>query len=193
MKSQINLIIVSALTILITGCCCLEQNSGGLKYIDLASPPGVVVAYAGNTIPVGWLLCNGATIKREEYRRLFDQIREIYGKGDGVSTFQLPDYQGRFLRGLDVEGKNVKEEKGRTVGMYQEDAFKTHTHKYDTATAKNGPKWPDISQQGGQDDGSWRNPTVRADTSKAIVEDDKDVNGSETRPKNMTVNWIIKY
>lgn len=47
-----------------------------------------------------WFLCNGQAISRTDYADLFEMIGTNFGAGDGVNTFNLPDYQGKFLRGL---------------------------------------------------------------------------------------------
>ena len=44
--------------------------------------------------PVGWALCNGQTMSISQNPVLFDLIGTTYG-GDGVSTYNLPDLQGR--------------------------------------------------------------------------------------------------
>ncbi len=47
-----------------------------------------------------WLLCNGQEVKRTEYSALFELIGTRFGAGDGINTFNVPDYRGKFLRGL---------------------------------------------------------------------------------------------
>jgi microcystin-dependent protein len=47
-----------------------------------------------NFAPVGWFLCNGQTLAISSYTALFSLIGTTYG-GNGTSTFQLPDLQGR--------------------------------------------------------------------------------------------------
>lgn len=47
-----------------------------------------------------WFLCNGQAISRETYADLFSIIGTNFGSGNGVTTFNLPDYRGKFLRGL---------------------------------------------------------------------------------------------
>jgi microcystin-dependent protein len=55
---------------------------------------------AGVQEPVlGFLYCNGAAVSRATYKRLFDRIGTAYGVGDGSTTFNLPDFRGRFLVG----------------------------------------------------------------------------------------------
>lgn len=53
---------------------------------------GVVLSYAGDTPPVGWLMCDGSEVSREIYSNLFSVIGTKYGNGDGSSTFNLPNY-----------------------------------------------------------------------------------------------------
>ena len=47
-----------------------------------------------------WFLCNGQAISRVSYSELFTLIGTKFGSGDGSTTFNLPDYRGKFLRGL---------------------------------------------------------------------------------------------
>ena len=47
-----------------------------------------------------WFLCDGQAISRVTYSELFDIIGTNFGAGDGTTTFNLPDYRGKFLRGL---------------------------------------------------------------------------------------------
>jgi microcystin-dependent protein len=66
-------------------------------------PIGAVIAYAGNnpSMGQGWLPCDGRTLPiNDTYRPLFNAIGTING-GNGSSEFNLPDYRGRFLRGVD--------------------------------------------------------------------------------------------
>lgn len=57
-------------------------------------------------IPPGWLFCNGEAKLRAEYPSLFAAIGTIYGAGDGVTTFLLPDSRDRSPMGArqDVAG-----------------------------------------------------------------------------------------
>jgi hypothetical protein len=47
-----------------------------------------------------WFLCDGQEVSRVTYSALFEIIGTNFGEGDGVTTFNLPDYRGKFLRGL---------------------------------------------------------------------------------------------
>ena len=47
----------------------------------------------------GWLLCDGRPVSRSTYLTLFNKIGTAYGIGDGSTTFNLPDAQGRVMIG----------------------------------------------------------------------------------------------
>lgn len=76
-----------------------------------AIPPGTMMAYGGKSIPDGWLLCNGATISRTTYAKLFAAIGTAWGAGDGSTTFKLPNADGRVMQGVTDASK---------VGQYLE-------------------------------------------------------------------------
>src|SRR5881227_1132787 len=63
---------------------------------------GMVFAYAGNVVPQGFLLCDGSSLDSRDnrYKNLFAAIGTAHG-GDGNPVFNLPDYRGLFLRGVD--------------------------------------------------------------------------------------------
>jgi microcystin-dependent protein len=63
------------------------------------APAGSIIAFAGQTPPPGWLLCDGAQVSRATYAPLFGVIGTIYGQGDQVSTFNVPDLRGRTAIG----------------------------------------------------------------------------------------------
>jgi len=56
-------------------------------------PAGGVIPFAGATAPVGYLLCNGASVSTTDYAKLFAVIAYTYG-GAGAS-FNLPDLRSR--------------------------------------------------------------------------------------------------
>ena len=60
---------------------------------------GTIIAFGSNTVPEGYLLCNGSTVSRTTYAALFAVIGITYGEGDGSSTFALPNLTDRVLQG----------------------------------------------------------------------------------------------
>lgn len=61
---------------------------------------GEIVAWAGNFAPKGWALCAGQTLAINQNQALFSLLGTTYG-GDGRTTFQLPNLQGRVAMGAD--------------------------------------------------------------------------------------------
>lgn len=65
----------------------------------------VVSGYVGefkyfgfSEVPAHCLACDGSEVSRETYSELFEVFGETFGAGDGISTFNLPDLRGAFLR-----------------------------------------------------------------------------------------------
>ena len=58
------------------------------------------------TSQTGFLLCDGSAVSRSTYATLFAALDNgnIYGAGDGSSTFNLPDLRGRVIAGQDDMG-----------------------------------------------------------------------------------------
>ena len=64
--------------------------------------PGTIEIYSGTTIPNGYLLCNGQAVSRTTYANLFKTIGTTYGTGNGSTTFNLPNINGRTIIGEDT-------------------------------------------------------------------------------------------
>lgn len=131
---------------------------------------GTVIPFAGSSAPSGFIKCNGALVSRSAYAALFAAIGTTYGAGDGSTTFAVPDFRGVFLRGLD-ESKGY--DTSRTMGSEQADAFVSHTHTAPSITSA-------VLQTGSTAN---RAPLYGSTASTG---------GTETRPKNFAVVYIIK-
>lgn len=70
----------------------------------IISPVGAVSDFCSATIPTGWFLCYGQAVSRTSYSALFTIIGTTYGSGDGINTFNLPDFRGYVLAGKDNMG-----------------------------------------------------------------------------------------
>ena len=164
-----------------------------LEASDRKIPTGTVVPFAGpdSQIPAGWLLCDGAELDRLTHADLFAVIGTAHGHGDGATTFQLPDYRGMFLRGVD-HGRTVDPDRfargnfpggnvNDAVGSYQQDTFRRHSHSLGALG---------ICDAGDPDGGLFAvfnrfSPCKRKFSSTVN-------GGNETRPHNIYVNYIIK-
>ena len=181
----------------------LESNSG--------SPVGEVTAFAGstNTIPDGWLLCDGTPLNSTNYPALHAAIGSAWGDasddGDSSSDFRLPDLRGRFLRGVsgstthDLDSNlrqvsGVGGNSGNDVGSHQEDAIRNITGSFN-----GGPTYASPNANGAftEHEASYQTQPGSGRTQKhttVILNAYRVVpTGSDNRPKNVYVNYIIKY
>lgn len=86
--------------------------------ISALMPTGSIMSYAGSTSPSGYLLCDGAPISRTTYSTLFGIVGITYGAGDGSTTFNLPDLQGRVIAGKDnMSGTSANRLTGLSGGV----------------------------------------------------------------------------
>ena len=140
---------------------------------------------------IGWMLCDGRFLGAAQYPELYKALGATYGQGTdarGQVTFRIPDYRGLFLRGtdegagMDVDPRVGPQGQGQDagVGSLQCDALQTHTHQYKAVPVA-------VQAQSGQAGAATGTevPTSAPDGCR--------VSPSETRPKNIAVNYIIKY
>lgn len=78
-------------------------------------PVGMVVNYIAGTPPPGWVFANGQNLLRAQWPVLFSQIGELWGNGDGSTTFGIPDLRGRVVAGLDTMGSGGSANRLSTV------------------------------------------------------------------------------
>lgn len=170
----------------------------GSDVVSTITPAGSVIMYAGTSAPTGWLLCDGSPVSRTTYSTLYSVVGNSFGDGsqnaDGSSSgngtnshFNLPDMRGRFVRGFDGTANRDPDAASRTamlsggntgdaVGSVQEDQLESHSHSTDAIYLSNtgGPPLAGGAAYAGF------TATVNA------------TGGNETRPKNITVNYLIK-
>ena len=197
-------------------------------------PLAAVIAYAADITREreafirlgGWLPCDGRPLNSTdpEYADLFSVIGTTHGAGFDESgtkkgDFNLPDYRGRFLRGVagatgptrdpDIGFRKPMAQGGQggaSVGSVQPDATRlprngfttgearppTHQHQDPTFNGVPGP----FELAGGAtgrwnyDYGDQSAPTTPDGAHTHAIAGGGD---AETRPVNAYVNWIIKF
>lgn len=60
---------------------------------------GTIIDYAAPGTPTGYLYCDGSPVSRVTYAALFAVIGTTWGAGDGVNTFNLPDFRRKMSIG----------------------------------------------------------------------------------------------
>lgn len=78
--------------------------SGNVQLGNVGAITGKIEWFAFKTVPTGYLVCNGASVSRTTYANLFAVIGTTFGKGDGSTTFKLPDLRDRYIIGDNTKG-----------------------------------------------------------------------------------------
>jgi phage-related tail fiber protein len=87
----------------------LTLANGGIQLIHLSaavlqqvtaqssvSLPATIIQKVGKSSPPGTLACTGQAVSRTTYAALFAEIGTSYGSGDGISTFNVPNFGGNY-------------------------------------------------------------------------------------------------
>jgi len=157
----------------VVGKAATATTADSLTVPIVTSPVGAIIMWPSSVIPAGWMECNGAALPRTH--ALFAVLSTVWGVGDGVTTFNIPDLRGQFIRGWD-HGKGV--DTGRTFGSSQDDTFKSHTHGHLATTGAY------------LFDGTYLATATDTDTGSTVnMSSTGDV---ETRPKNYAMIYLIK-
>ena len=200
---------------IVNGGFMKTDASGNLRFsIVEGVPTGSVFCIAANTVPTGYVKCNGQSYSRTgTYAALFAIIGTTYG-GSG-SNFNVPDLRGEFVRGFD-DSRGI--DNGRSINDPQGSQNASHNHSVSLTTSTtsltgsiNGisesfgsfggsasgvfskvggntlggtPGNPDSNSCGGVNFNANHNHSVSGNTANQ--------GGNESRPRNIAMLYIIK-
>ena len=167
---------------------------------DISSPvlTGQVAYFAMSIAPTGWLKCNGASLSRTTYVRLFNAIGTTFGSSD-ANSFSLPDLRGEFLRSWD-DSRGI--DTSRAFGTAQSYLIQSHNHTGTTDDGGNhNHSWQLWNNSG---DGNQSLLYYESGNSLSTVYTSASgyhthafttstVGGVETRPRNVALLACIKY
>jgi len=108
-----------------------------LQDIVNRSEVGAIKPWTKTTAPDGYLLCNGAAVSRSTYADLFAVISTTYGSGDGSTTFNVPQLQGKMPQGYDGNTYNLAGTGGAntiTVAVTNNQAVSSNTTNNQSVT-----------------------------------------------------------
>lgn len=165
-------------------------------YVDLGSPAGIVAPFAGTSAPSGWLACDGSSVLRTDYPNLFTAIGTTWGSVDSTH-FTLPDLRGTFLRGTGTNATGSSSGAvGPSVGTYAADTYLNHSHA--VTDPGHNHSYFTVSSSGRQSGSStlcYLDPGVTTTTGTSttgLTVNTSTTGGTETKPKNYGVLYIIK-
>jgi hypothetical protein len=177
----------------------------GFDSINLTMPAGAIMAFAIDTCPDGWLFADGSSIQKSSYPNLNAALNGIYGQT--ALNFNLPDYRGYFLRGLDNGAGNDPDSGTRTnrgdgtvgdnVGTVQIETSLIHNHMWHSY-----PGHPETFDSNGNSQNFGHVPGFNPWAGVATWTGGEWINnnyytnnafsGVESRPKNKYILYCIK-
>lgn len=102
--------------------------------------PGAIMDFAMETPPAGWLECYGQAVSRSTYSALYAAVGDVWGPGNGSTTFNLPDLRGRVRAGMDdMGGGSANRLTGQTGGVNGDTFAATGGSEVHTLTAAQMP------------------------------------------------------
>lgn len=149
-------------------------------------PPGSIMAYGGTTAPNGWLLCDGRSINGHP------ELAAVIGNN-------VPDLRGEFIRGWD-NGRGV--DVGRSFRSAQGDAIRNITGRtgmmgdWGMGASLSANVGSGALYTGGATShyaepvlgyGAYYAGDFYFDASRVVP------TATENRPRNIALNYIIKY
>jgi microcystin-dependent protein len=151
-----------------------------------AVPVGAIIDWPSETVPTGWLECDGSSLPRAgTYAPLFAILGTAHGAVDGAH-FNLPDHRGKFKRGW-AHGSGADPDRGARgaaapggasgdhVGSVQGWQVEAHRHAVSF---------------GGSGQGHGGDTPVVAQLSSTTLTDF--TGGNQTNPTNAAVMSIMK-
>lgn len=148
---------------------------------------GIILPFAGTTIPNGYLACNGAAVSRTTYATLFAVIGTTYGAGNGSTTFNLPNLENdSFMEFSGTVGTAKSAGLPNITGDWKTWAWAPWEGQGAVAMTKTGGTFP--VSAGDNSDMKDTLFSFKASKSNSIYG-----NSTTVQPKSLTVKAIIKY
>jgi len=168
------------------------------SYVDQVLPPGCIMPFAGTAAPTSWLACQGQAVSQTTYAALYAAIGATWNTGgEGAGNFRLPDLRGMFLRGTGTNATGSSSGAvGPSVGTYAADTYLNHSHA--VTDPGHGHSYFTVSASGRQSGSNtlcYTDPGVTTTTGTSttgLTVNTSTTGGTETKPKNYGVLYIIK-
>ena len=175
------------------GSVLQTNGSGTLSFVAIQGvPTGTIFCFAIATVPSGYLECNGQSTSGHT------ALAALIGS-------HVPDLRGEFIRGLASNTNDSTRDQGRGIRTGQSDDIESHNHSASSTSSVTDPghkhnlnfNMGSIISSGGafglKDSGNAdRMFTATTGISVSTSTTIGNTGGSETRPRNVALMYIIK-
>jgi len=169
----------------------LDGNVTQAKTNNSLVPTGAIMAFGMNSVPTGWLECNGQSTTG------YTALAALVGAN-------VPDLRGYFVRGFGTNANTVASD---SFGVKQNHMFENHGHSASASTDSAGNHNHSYLQSGNSSNftgsGGGGGPKTSTATGDAgahthtvnisVSGANSGTTGGETRPYNIALLYCIKY
>lgn len=156
---------------------------------------GLINLWGTGSAPTGWLLCDGSAVSRTIYAALFGVVGTTFGTGDGSTTFNLPNMQGKYAR---MDSSALAGTGGAATHDHQIDGGTTAAMAQITVITGPGPNTQINRQTTGSYTANYQATTGTSNTtaeSNSVTTGAKVIGQTSTAsslPPYLNLNFIIK-
>jgi microcystin-dependent protein len=118
-----------------------KQTQNNLDYSNKSLVPiGSIMAFGGVVLPTNFLWCDGTTVSKDKYRRLYNTLGVNRYGTDTATDFYLPDLKARMPKGAATTNANVNIntinalnhlQVNTNSGVALDNSLSTHEHSHD--------------------------------------------------------------
>jgi microcystin-dependent protein len=167
-----------------------------INSISNTTPVGSVISFAGNSSSLsGYLKCDGTLYTISSYQNLYNVIGTMYGGDSSLGYFNVPNYQGVFLRGAGsqnlalVYGEPAKQYSSPPLGAYVVDKS-VQPANYVTGITQNVRSFVTSASLIGAPSYNFNYSNAVASLQYTTANESGVV---ETFPVHTSINYFIKY
>tara|TARA_Y100000114_G_scaffold138501_1_gene141555 strand:- start:92 stop:1165 length:1074 start_codon:yes stop_codon:yes gene_type:complete len=178
------------------GSVLQTNGSGQLSFVAIQGvPTGTIFCFAIATVPTGYLECNGQSTSG------YTALAALIGSN-------VPDLRGEFVRGWASNTNDSTRDQGREIGSGQSSDITSHNHgATSTSTVSDpghvhrvrvgtsGTGGGNVSDRDSQNPGNFVSNQIESSSTGISVSTStttSNTGGSETRPRNVALMYIIK-
>lgn len=187
----------------------LQTNgSGQLSFVTIQGVPvGAIFCMSVSTVPTGYLECNGSTLPNGS--GTVNNVTANFAALYAVIGDHLPDLRGEFVRGWASNTTDSTRDQGRSIGSGQSDDITSHNHAATSTSSVSDPGHVhrvrvgtsgtgggNVSDRDSQNPGNFVTNQIESSSTGISVSTStttSNTGGSETRPRNVALMYIIKF